>query len=202
MGEVRGFFERLADTWEADKPPRKFLVAGAWEGQLVTSAVTLAVHDSRTTRQLHPITRKALDKIWTLQRADGAWSWPKCDWPPLEHDDYFGATYVALGVGSAPGGYAESESAKPGLEKLRRYLKTQAAPDLHHRIMLLWASTTLDGLLTPAERDGVVRDVLAIQKKDGGWCLPSFGGWKRHDDTPNSRTRRATATRPGSRCWS
>src|SRR5437773_12393209 len=24
MGEIRGFLERLADTWEADKPPRKF----------------------------------------------------------------------------------------------------------------------------------------------------------------------------------
>jgi squalene-hopene/tetraprenyl-beta-curcumene cyclase len=52
--------------------------------------------------------------------------------------------------------------------------------------MLLWASTTLDGLQSPAERDGVVRELLAIQKKDGGWCLPSYGGWKRHDDTPNS----------------
>ena len=28
--------------------------------------------------------------------------------------------------------------------------------------------------------------MLALQKKDGGWCLPSFGGWKRHDDSPNA----------------
>jgi squalene-hopene/tetraprenyl-beta-curcumene cyclase len=185
MGEVRGFFERLADTWEPDKPPRKFQVKDAWGGQIVATAVTLAVHDSRTTRELHPLTRKALEKMWTLQRPDGAWSWPKCDWPPLEHDDYFGATYVAIGVGTAPGDYSTSEAAKPGLDKLRRYLKTHPAPDLHHRIMLLWAGSRIDGLLSGEERDAIVRELLALQKKDGGWCLPSYGGWKRHDDTPN-----------------
>jgi squalene-hopene/tetraprenyl-beta-curcumene cyclase len=186
MGEVRGFLERLADSWELNKPAKKFKVAGAWECQILAGSVALAVHDSRTTRELHPVTRKGLDKIWALQREDGAWTWPKCDWPPMEHDDYFGATYVALGVGTAPGDYARSESAKPGLDRLRRYLRTTAPPDLHHRIMLLWASTKLEGLMSPAEREPVLRDLLALQKKDGGWCLPSFGGWKRHDDTANA----------------
>ena len=187
MGEVRGFFERLADTWELDKPPRKFLVEGAWGGQLVATAVTLAVHDSQTTRRLHPLTRKALEKMWTLQRPDGAWTWPKCDWPPMEHDDYFGATYVAIGVGSAPEDYARSAAAKPGLDKLRGYLKTHPAPDLHHRIMLAWAASTTEGLMSTEDRDAVLREVLALQKKDGGWCLPSFGAWKRHDDSPNAQ---------------
>jgi squalene-hopene/tetraprenyl-beta-curcumene cyclase len=50
---------------------------------------------------------------------------------------------------------------------------------------LLWASTKLDGLLTPEAREGIVRDVLAKQRKDGGWNLPSLGDWKRLDDTPN-----------------
>jgi len=187
MGEVRGFFERLAETWELEKPPKKFQVKDAWGGQIVATAVTLAVHDAKTTRELHPLTLKALEKMWTLQRPDGAWSWPKCDWPPLEHDDYFGATYVAIGVGTAPGDYARSEGAKPGLDKLREYLKTHPAPDLHHRIMLLWAASRIDGLMPAEERDAVVRELLALQKKDGGWCLPSFGGWKRHDDTPNAK---------------
>ena len=185
MGEVRGFLERIADTWEADKPPRKYLVRYAWDGQIVTTAVTLAVHDSRTTRELHPLTRKAMDKMWALQKPDGSWNWPKCDWPPMEHDDYFGALYVALGVGAAPGDYARSEAAKPGLDKLRRYLKTQQAPDLHHKLLLLWASTTVDGLMAADERDAVLRELLSLQRKDGGWCLPSYGGWKRHDDSPN-----------------
>ncbi|HVE42820.1 MAG TPA: prenyltransferase/squalene oxidase repeat-containing protein [Planctomycetota bacterium] len=187
MGEVRGFFERLADTWEIDKPPRKYRLVTAWQSQIVTTAVTLAIHDSRTTNELHPLTRKAFDKMWVFQREDGSWDWPKCDWPPMEHDDYFGATYVALGVGMAPGEYARSDAAKPGLEKLRRYLKTHQAPDLHHKMMLLWASGKLEGLMSTDERDAVVRELRALQKKDGGWCLPSFGGWKRHDDTPNAK---------------
>jgi len=187
QGEIRGFFEKLADTWEVGKPPRKFLVTGAWEGQIVAAAVTLAVHDSRTTGKLHPATRKALDKMWTLQNAQGGWNWVKCDWPPLEHDEYFGALYVAIGVGHAPENYAATESIQPGLRKLRDYFKSHAAPDLHHRLMLTWASTKLDGLLTEAERNGSVKDMLALQKEDGGWSLPSFGDWKRHDDTPNRK---------------
>lgn len=186
MDEIRGFFEKLADGWEAGKPNRK-LIPGAWDTQIVASAVALAVHDSRTTHKLHPMTRKALDKMWTLQNPDGGWSWVKCDWPPLEHDEYLGATYVALGVGSAPEGYASLESIQPGLRKLRDYLKTRVAPDLHHRMMLVWASTKLDGLLSDPDRRAVVRDVLALQKADGGWCLPSFGEWKRHDDSPNPK---------------
>jgi squalene-hopene/tetraprenyl-beta-curcumene cyclase len=51
--------------------------------------------------------------------------------------------------------------------------------------MLFWASTRLEGLMSPADREALLRDLLALQKKDGGWCLPSFGGWKRHDDAPN-----------------
>jgi squalene-hopene/tetraprenyl-beta-curcumene cyclase len=53
--------------------------------------------------------------------------------------------------------------------------------------MLLWASLKLDGLMTPAEREATLRDVLALQRDDGGWCLPSFGDWKRHDGTPNRK---------------
>ena len=187
MGEVRGFFERLADTWERDQPPRKYKVAGAWEGQIVAAAVGLAVHDSRTTGKLHPLTRRALDKMWTLQNPDGGWSWVQCDWPPMEHDRYFGALYVAIGVGHAPDKYAETESIQPGLRRLREYFKTTPAPDLHHRIMLLWASTKLDGLLKDSERQEILGEMFDLQKEDGGWCLPSFGEWKRHDDTPNRK---------------
>lgn len=187
MGEVRAFLERLADGWEADKPTRKLVVDGAWDSQIVGTAVALAVHDARTTGTLHPLTRKAFAKTWSLQRPDGAWKWPDCDWPPLEDDEYFGATYVAIGVGAAPGGYATSDEAKPGLERLRAYFKANPAPVLHHKVMLAWASTRLDGFMTADERDAVARDVRALQREDGGWCLPAFGNWKRHDDTPNDK---------------
>jgi len=46
-----------------------------------------------------------------------------------------------------------------------------SAPDHAHPVEC--ASTT-EGLMSAEDRDAVLREVLALQKKDGGWCLPSF----------------------------
>jgi squalene-hopene/tetraprenyl-beta-curcumene cyclase len=53
--------------------------------------------------------------------------------------------------------------------------------------MLLWASTRLEGLTSAEEREATLREFLALQKEDGGWSLPSFGQYIRHDDTPNRK---------------
>lgn len=176
--EIRAFFEGRAANW--DKPDPKNKNKPRWDTEVVATAVGLAINDARTTGKLHDLTRKALDRMWTLQRKDGAWDWLKCNWPPMEHDDYFGATYAALGVGLAPDDYAHSTSAQAGVEKLRGYFKKNAAPDLHHSAMLLWASIKLDGLLEVKDRDAIVKSLLAIQRADGGWSLPSLGDYKRH----------------------
>jgi len=83
------------------------------------TAAALAVNDARTTGKLHPLSRKALDRMWTRQRTDGAWDWLKCTWPPMEHDDYFGAVLAAVGTAIAPDGYARTDAARPGLDKLK-----------------------------------------------------------------------------------
>lgn len=183
MEEVRAFFESRAEHWddaEAGAGPR-------WDAEVIATAVTLAINDATTTGKLHPTSRRALDRIWTFQREDGGFSWLKCDWPPYEHDDYYGAAFAALGVGLAPEGYARTEKAAEGLEKLRRYFREHPAPDLHHRSFLLWASLQLDGLMSPDERDATVRDLRSLQREDGGWSLPSLGDWKRRDGTPNPK---------------
>jgi squalene-hopene/tetraprenyl-beta-curcumene cyclase len=181
---VRKFFEDRAAHWErgrkGDKP--------RWDTEVVVTGVTLAFHDAATTGKLHPMTRKALDQMWALQKAHGAWNWLKCNWPPLEHDDYYGAVFAAVGVGIAPESYAKTEKARAGLEKLRAYLKKNAAPNLHHRAWLLWASLRLAGLMTPSERDTTVKDLLVLQKADGGWSLPSLGDWKGNDGRDNDRS--------------
>jgi squalene-hopene/tetraprenyl-beta-curcumene cyclase len=182
MDKVRGFFEDRAANWDkGDKfKPR-------WDTEVVATAVTLAFHDAQTTGKLHPLTRQALDRMWTLQKDHGAWSWLKCNWPPFEHDDYFGAVFAAIGVGAAPDNYAQSNTAQSGLTKLRGYLKKNPPPDLHHQTMLLWASCKLDGLMSPNQRQETIKKLLALQWPDGGWSLPSLGGWKRHDGTPNDK---------------
>jgi squalene-hopene/tetraprenyl-beta-curcumene cyclase len=128
-----------------------------------------------------------LARMWELQQADGSWTWNKEDLAPLEHDDYYGAVYAALGVGHAPEGYAQSEAAKEGVAGLLRYFKKTPAPDLHHKTYLLWASLTLDGLMDKAERERTVKALLALQREDGGWSLPSLGSWKRLNGKPQDK---------------
>lgn len=183
MTEIRSFFEGRAahwdDTGKAAKP--------RWDTEVVATAVTLAMNDSATTGKLHPLTRKALDRMWTLQRPDGTWDWLKCNWPPYEHDDYYGAVFAALGVGQAPDGYSRAESAQKGLERLRSYLTKNPPPDLHHQTYLLWASLKLDGLMTSERQTQTLQALRSLQRPDGGWNLPSLGNWKRHDGKLNDK---------------
>jgi squalene-hopene/tetraprenyl-beta-curcumene cyclase len=181
LDEVRGFFDQRVANWDRGQKGD----APRWDAEVVATAATLALQDARAGK-LQPRTRQALDRIWKLQSADGAWDWLKCGWPPLEHDDYYGAVYAAVGVGHAPDGYAETAAAKAGVEKLRGYLKKTAAPDLHHRTMLLWASTGLAGLMTSDEQAAVVKALRAAQRGDGGWALSDMGDWKRRDGSDNT----------------
>ncbi|GAC1473955.1 MAG: terpene cyclase/mutase family protein [Isosphaeraceae bacterium] len=181
LKEVRAFFESRVAGWETggkDAKPRG-------DSEVVATAVVLALQDAQTTGTLHPLTRKALDAMWPAQEKNGAWEWPKCDWPPYEHDDYYGAVFAALGVGLAPEDYQRGESARAGLERLRGYLRETKAPSLHHRAMLLWASMKTDGLLTVDERRKTVDELLSRQRPDGGWNLASLGNWTRQDGSPN-----------------
>jgi squalene-hopene/tetraprenyl-beta-curcumene cyclase len=183
MREVREFFESRAAHWDdAEKGAKP-----RWDAEVIATAVSLAINDAATTGRLHPTTRRALDRIWSLQREDGGFTWLKCDWPPYEHDDYYGAVFAALGVGLAPEDYARTERATEGLEKLTRYLREHPAPDLHHRTFLLWASLKLDGLMTPEEREKTKRDLLSLQRGDGGWSLPTLGEWRRRDGSANPK---------------
>jgi squalene-hopene/tetraprenyl-beta-curcumene cyclase len=183
MKEIRAFFESRVEHWDdAEKAAKP-----RWDAEVIATAVTLAINDEATTGKLHPRTRQALDRIWTLQREGGGFTWLKCGWPPYEHDDYYGAVFAALGVGLAPEGYAKTERATEGLEKLRRYLHEHPAPDLHHRTFLLWASLKVDGLMTPEEREDVKRNLRLLQRVDGGWSLPTLGDWKRRDGSTNPK---------------
>jgi squalene-hopene/tetraprenyl-beta-curcumene cyclase len=123
--------------------------------------------------------------MWTIQNADGAWDWNKHDLPPLEYDEYFGAVFGAMGVGFAPEGYAQSDGARAGLLKLRRYFAENPPPNLHHKAWLLFASLRLEGVMTKPQRDQTIGDLLALQRDDGGWNLPSLGPWNRLDGSPN-----------------
>ncbi|NLX96921.1 MAG: terpene cyclase/mutase family protein [Rhodopirellula sp.] len=152
--------------------------------EAVMVASVLAQNDALTTGKLHPTTRKALDRVWTMQREDGGFDWMKYKQPPSEIDDHYGVTVAAIGVGAAPGGYAETPVAKAGLDRIRNYFKNNPPANLHHRAMKLLASMRVDGIMTETERQQVVNDLFALQKPDGGWGVVTMGNWERSDDKP------------------
>jgi squalene-hopene/tetraprenyl-beta-curcumene cyclase len=181
MDEVRSFFENRVRHWDDQKKG----AAPRWDAEVVATASALAINDRLTTGRLHDLTRKALDRMWTIQQPNGSWNWLKAKLPPYEYDDYYGAIVAALGVGYAPDDYARGESARDGVDALRNYFRKNPAPNLHHQTMLLWASSRLDGLMTAEEKNQTIHHIRKLQRADGGWCLPSLGQWKRRDGTSN-----------------
>ncbi len=180
---VRRFFEGRVAHWDDEDKAAK----PRWDAEVVVTAAALAFDDAQTTGKLHPLTRKALDRMWTLQRADGSWSWLKCGWPPFEHDDSYGALLAALAVATAPQAYARTEKASAGIAKLKGYLAKNPPPALHHKTWLLWGATKLSGLMSNEQKLQTVKELLALQRDDGGWSLPSLGDWKGHNGRENDK---------------
>jgi squalene-hopene/tetraprenyl-beta-curcumene cyclase len=185
--KMRAFLENRVANWDSVTEAEKLPDGSEGVSEVVATAATLAFADARSTGKLHPLTRKALDRMWTLQQADGAWDWNKHELPPLEYDDYFGAVFAALGVGIAPQGYAKSSTAKEGVSKLRGYFQDNPPPNLHHKAWLLYASLRVEGLMAPAEQKQTIDDLLQRQRADGGWNLPSLGDWPRLNGAPNDK---------------
>ncbi len=175
-GEIRTALESLVTKrWPAKKP--------RWDAEVVATAAALAYNDSLTTKKLHPVTKTALDRIWTVQQKDGGIKWLKCAWPPMENDDHYGVTLALLAVGVAPEGYAKTPQAQKGVAGLLRWLKANPPENSHHQAMLLWASIHLDGVQTKAQQQAAIKELLAKQLPDGGWSASSLGNWKRGDKT-------------------
>jgi squalene-hopene/tetraprenyl-beta-curcumene cyclase len=170
--EVRQFFEDLV-AQRRDALP-SYLPADGRTAVRVGLATALAFNDRMTTGKLHPLTRKALDQLWVVQRPDGGWQWPFRDVPPIKITEHYGVTFAALGVGLAPDGYAQTEAARKGLERVRQYLKANPPASLHEKAMLLWASLHIDGLLNAQERANTLAELLAAQRPDGGWAMASL----------------------------
>jgi len=174
---VRAFAEQLISQRWKDQGPR-------WDAEVVATAAALAFNDRHTTNTLHPLTRQALDKMWTLQRDDGGWTWIDCDWPPMEDDDGYGVGVAALAVSVAPDDYRQTEAAQRGLDGIRKYLAANPPPTLHHRAMLLWADSYGADVITDDQKQQCADELRTLQHDDGGWGLAQLGNWERADGSP------------------
>jgi squalene-hopene/tetraprenyl-beta-curcumene cyclase len=148
--------------------------------EAVLNALILARHDAAQGR-LSDDARTALENMWSSQQTTGdqagSWPWLQFGLKPWEGKDsrYYGAALAALAVGSAPADYRSSGAIQRNIDLLREYLQREYLKQpLSNRVVLLWASTTLPGLLDPKREQSLVGEILAAQRPDGGWSLSSL----------------------------
>jgi squalene-hopene/tetraprenyl-beta-curcumene cyclase len=148
--------------------------------EAVLNALVLASRAAET-RRLSEDARHALDNLWPLQQTTGehagAWPWLQFGLSPWEGSDaqYYGAALAALAVGMAPENYRSSAAIHDNLELLRAYLDREySRQPLSNRVVVLWASTKLPGLLDQERARTLVREILAAQRPDGGWSLAAL----------------------------
>ena len=173
--------------------------------EAVLYALILASADAgQGRREPGGATRQAMTRLWQMQRADGAWEWLDVGLEPFESIDsaYQGAAFAALAAGMTPA-LSSGADARAGIEKLRKYLRTNYPnQNLHNRTWGLLASTSLNGVLTRADRDELVAEVRRRQRDDGGWSLEGLGGWRWNRTTgpfqpPGTRDLSLAATSDG-----
>lgn len=173
-GEVRIFYEDYRNVrWKKKGPSEK---QGFWP---IVVGAGLTFNDAQTSGKLSDVARDVLDIMWTVQRDDGGWRWPDCDYAPMEIDDHYGVTIAALTVGIAPDDYAKTPQALAGLKKIREYLRANPPKSLHHRAMLAWCSVRLEGIVSESERRDTLAELLSLQLEDGGWSTSGLlSDWK------------------------
>jgi squalene-hopene/tetraprenyl-beta-curcumene cyclase len=158
--------------------------------EAVLNAVVLARYDALA-GALSTDTRTALSNMWALQfkagATKGSWAWLNFHYAPWESDEahYWGTTLAAIAVGAAPG-YQSEPAIQANLALLRGFLSSEFdRQPLINRAFVLWASSTLFGIVTNEQRQATIRDLIAKQGEDGGWSLTTLASWTpRRDKTP------------------
>jgi squalene-hopene/tetraprenyl-beta-curcumene cyclase len=190
-GRVRAFFEKLVlQRWEKS--------GLRYEPESLVVAVPLAIHDGRTTGKLHPATRRALDRMISLQRPEGNWMLVLAGGKRAEVAGekqafflgYEQMLFAAVGIAAAPESYGETEAAQAALERIREYVRRNPATTLHQKGMLLWAASRVEGLMNDEERVAAIAALTAKQRSDGGWGIagitagaPKFDPGKSADES-------------------
>jgi hypothetical protein len=166
----------------------------------VLNAVVLASNDAGR-KDLDPLTRKAFDNAWALQIKSGdqagAWIWQVFHLAPWEsmESQYHGAAFMALAASWTPDSYRKTRSVQPNLKLLKSYLKRNYdSQPLLNRVVLLWASGKMPGLLSSGQKRDLVASLAQREQTDGGWSLATLGNWSRSDQTPEDAVSDGYAT--------
>ncbi|MGO9085477.1 MAG: hypothetical protein ACLP6G_20400 [Terriglobales bacterium] len=169
----------------ADQGYGKGKLAESRGTEAVVNALILASNDAQVGK-LSDVTRMAFSNMWALQRtegkAKGSWPWLQFNMEPWEAKDsqYYGAALAAIATGIAPENYRSSAGIQDKLTLLHDYLNRESREQsMMNRVVLLWASAKLPGLLDSEQRKSMIREILDEQQADGGWELSSHAwpGW-------------------------
>jgi squalene-hopene/tetraprenyl-beta-curcumene cyclase len=157
--------------------------------EAVMNALVLATRDAESGK-LSADTRTAFGVMWPLQMKtgpqNGAWTWLNFGYEPWESPNsaYFGASMAALAVGTAPDAYASTPDIQDNLKNLRAYFQREfEKQSALNKLMGLWASGKLPGLIAPEQRAAIVDETFAMQMADGGWSTAALGSYQRRDES-------------------
>ena len=146
------------------------------DSHLIYIARGLAEWDAHVSGQLSADTSIALKQLFDRQLPTGEWTPILQCWPPLESSAFQEATVAAMAVGAAPGWLSglTDQALKDGVQRLKHYLRTVEPPHDYGRVVLLWASARLPGLLEQGEKAEIIEMIRRKQRADGGWSIRTF----------------------------
>ena len=175
LAETRKFFvDQLATLSKLGA--RKMRRSGTRPAQVIYIAAGLAEWDAHVTKKLSPETDEALRLAFEIQNKEGTWHSLTC-WPPFESSAYQEAHMAAMAVAAAPG-WVESiekdDELRVKIDLLKKYIGTTELPHDYARVLQLWTSLRLDGILNAEHQRALVKLLREKQKPDGGWSIRQF----------------------------
>ena len=174
--KIRDFFVRQLDEIRR-LDPEKAKTQGTRAAQVIYIAAGLAQWDRYVEKSLSVETEEAMDLMFEMQGESGSWHNLDC-WPPFESHPYSLAQTAAMAIASAPGWLQKKEggaSHAEAISRLRDFLKTSELPHDYARVLKLWSSLQLDGIVTESEKRTMVNMIFDKQQPDGGWAMRNFG---------------------------
>ncbi len=165
------------------KPGSK-LEASSRATEAVMNAASLALADLSTSGEPTKLTLDALDRMWSMQNADGAFAWLDFELEPWESSSDVGAAMALLAIGAAGDAYQKGALHRASIERLVEYVRhrftNEAKPiAIHDQALVLWASHRMPDLLDPVTRSRIADRLRTLEQHDGGWSLATWGRGKR-----------------------
>jgi len=170
--------------------------------EAVLSVIALGTNEDVPKQTAKAKTTAAWDRLWSLENPVGArrdkelWPWFNLELHPYESEAsaYYAASLVAVAAGRD---LTRSERHHSGaqLRSLTDYMR-QNFPNqpLHNRLMALWASAKLPGIVDRPGRDNLLREIWQLQEPDGGWPIAALGSWTDRQAKPESTGSNAYGT--------